>query len=102
MTTSLHELATCEQFQIEEYEAIAAEFVRKILGLNPEECFLSDESELDDFSLMGTTLDTGDMSWDEYIIARVRDEYGIELATTRINLVRLFTMIERSQNKTLN
>lgn len=102
MTTSHHELATCEQFQIKEYEAVAANFVRNILGLNPEECWLSDESDLDDFSLMGMALDTGELSWDKYIIARVYGDYGIELATPRINLVRLFSMIQRSQNKTLN
>ena len=102
MTTSHHELATCEQFQIEEYETIAADFVRNILGLNPEECWLSDESDLNDFSLIGSAFDTGELSWDEYIIAKVHGDYGIELATIRINLVRLFSMIERSQNKTLN
>ena len=102
MTTSHHELATCEQFQIEEFEALAADFVRNILGLNPAECFLSDESDMDDFSLVDSMLDTGDMSWDEYIIAKVHGDYGIELATTGISLVRLFGMIERSRNNTLH
>lgn len=102
MTTSLHELAACEQFQIEEYEAISADFVRNILVLYPEECFLSDESDLDDFSLMGRTLDTGELPWDQFVIARVFERYGVKLTTTRINLVTLFCMIERSQNKTLH
>ena len=102
MTTSLHELATCEQFQIEEYEAVAADFVRNIFGLNPAECWLSDESDLNDFSLMGTLLDTGELSWDEYIIARVLKRYGVALSTTRINLVRLFSRIEPAQRRILH
>lgn len=102
MTTSLPELAPCEQFQIEEYEAIAADFVRSILVLNPEECFLSDESDLDDFSLMGPTLDTGELPWDGFIIGRIFERYGVELATTRINLVALFALIEQKRHRMLN
>jgi hypothetical protein len=102
MTTSMHQLASCEQFQIEEYKSIANDFVRNILGLNPEECFLSDESDLDDFSLMGSTLDTGEMSWDEFVIAQISDHYGVQLKTSKVNLVSLFSMIEQSQNQTLH
>lgn len=102
MTTSLHELAPCEQFQIEEYEAIAADFLRNILVLNPEECFLSDESDLDDFSLMGRTLDTGELPWEGFIIGRIFERYGVELATTRINVVTLFSLIEQTRHKTLH
>lgn len=102
MTTSLHELVPCEQIQIEEYETISTDFVRLILGLSPEECFLSDESDLDDFSLMGTSLDIGELSWDEFVISKVRERYGIDLVTTRINLVTLFATIKQTRNKTLH
>jgi hypothetical protein len=86
----------CEQIQIDDFEKTAAGFLRDILGVKPHECFLSDDSDLDDFSLMGDSLDTGDLSWDQFVIDKIRAKYGISLKTTRINLVSLFNQIEQS------
>jgi hypothetical protein len=102
MATSRLGLTTSEQFQIEEFESIAAVFVRNILGLSPEDCFLSDESDLDDFCVIGSSLETGERSWDEHVIQRIHDEYGVELSTTRMNLVTLFAMIQQAQRKALH
>jgi hypothetical protein len=102
MTTTHHEFAICEQFQIEEYEAIAADFVQHILGLTPENCCLTDESDLDDFSLMSSTLDAEELSWDETIIKRIAERYGVELTTTRINFLALFAMIERARIRVIH
>lgn len=85
---------TCEQIQIEDFQETAMKFVRDILGLQPEHCFLSDESDLDEFSLMGDSLDTGNQSWDDFVIDKIQAKYGIALKTTRINLVTLFNQIE--------
>lgn len=85
----------CEQFQIEDFQETASNFMRDILSLRPEDCcFLSDESDLDEFSLMGDSLDTGNLSWDDFVINKIHAKYGIELKTTRINLVTLFHQIE--------
>ena len=86
----------CEQFQMATVGPIAKSFIRDILGLEPDECFLSDESDLDEFSLMGTSLDTGELSWDEYVINKIHTQYGVTLKTTRINLVTLFSQIEQT------
>jgi hypothetical protein len=88
----------CEQFQIATVDTIASAFLRDILGLHAEDCFLSDESDLDDFSLMAGSLDTGERSWDEYVIDKIHAQYGITLKTTRVNLVSLFYQIEQASN----
>jgi hypothetical protein len=87
---------TCEQFQIDDYQQTALKFMRDILGISPENCFLSDESDLDEFSLMGDELDTGNLSWDDFIINKIHAKYGIALTTTRVNLVTLFNQIEQA------
>lgn len=91
----LQTTGNCEQFQIEEFETTASKFMRSVLGLTPFEYSLSDESDLDDFSLMDSSLDTGNLSWDEYVLDKIQDEYGLTLASTRINLVALFCQIEQ-------
>jgi hypothetical protein len=92
----------CEQIQIDDFEKTASAFLRDILGIKPHECFLSDESDLDDFSLMGDSLDTGELSWDKYVIAKIQTQYGITLTTTRVNLVSLFDRIEQSSKVMLH
>lgn len=86
----------CEQFQIDDFQETASKFVRDILGLRPEECFLSDDSDLDEFSLMGDSLDTGNLTWDDFVINKIHAQYGISLNTTRINMVTLFNQIEQA------
>lgn len=86
----------CKQYQIDDFAKTAFVFLRDILGLKPHDCFLSDESDLDDFSLMGGSLDTGEVSWDQFIILRIQAKYGIALTTTRVNLVSLFNQIDRA------
>lgn len=87
----------CEKFQIEDFDSIASKFMRVVFGLTPFEFSLSDESDLDDFSMM-SSLDTGDLSWDQFVLDKIQAEYGITLATTRINLVTLFSQIEQASH----
>lgn len=91
----LQTTGNCEKFQIEDFETTASKFMRCILGLTPFEFSLSDESDLDDFSLMNSSLDTGKLSWDEFVLEKIQAEYGLTLASTRINLVALFYQIEQ-------
>lgn len=92
-------LVYCEDAQICEFQDTAIEFLGEVLGLPAEDClFLSDESDLDDFSSMqmpeGVPAAT---SWDSWVTGRVQAHYGITLTTTRINLVLLFHWIEREK-----
>lgn len=85
----------CDKFQIDDVADTASKFMRGILGLTRFEYALSDESDLDDFSMM-SSLNTGDLSWDQFVIDKIRADYGITLTTTRVNLVWLFNQIEQS------
>lgn len=100
--------AMCEQDQIAEFDSIAADFLRNVFHLEPASCCLSDDSELDDFAHMALPqeliqqtmpLNDGDVTWDDWVIARIRDCYGVELSTTRIYLVNLFNQIEQTRNQ---
>jgi hypothetical protein len=87
---------TCERFQIDEFQETASKFMRDILGLQPEYFSLSDESDLDEFSLIGNELDTGNLSWDDFVINKIHAKYGVALTSTRVNLVTLFNQIEQA------
>jgi len=89
----------CDDFLMNDVKDIASQFMRDVLGFLPGEFSLSDDSTLDDFSLM-SRLDTGELTWDEFVLNKVADTYGLTLSSTRINLVTLFTQIEQSTNVT--
>lgn len=87
----------CDRSKIEEFEETAAAFFQSVLGMPPDACmFISDESDLDDFAIAGLPDEAPEgVSWDQWVIAQIDKFYGISLATTRVNLVSLFSQIEQ-------
>lgn len=84
------------------YEELCAEFVREILEL--PWAMISDESRLSDFRSLGQGqhLDSAGFDdagaeayWDEKIVIRVCDRYGVESFPVDIKMVDLFARIDR-------
>lgn len=89
------------QDEIQNFEDVASTFFDRVLDLNFDECLITDESRLSDFtgcglpdSIEADTLNALYDAWDEWIIGAVREAYGLELNTTSILLIDLFEEIE--------
>jgi hypothetical protein len=87
---------------VDAYEELCAEFVHEILAL--PWAMISDESRLSDFRSLGQS-QRGDSTgvddaaaeayWDEKIVRRVCDRYGVESFSVDIKMVDLFARIDR-------
>lgn len=64
--------------KIGDYEDIAIDFFRKILGLNYHECFVSDMSSLADFDPAGQDISSDDFK--SKVVQAVYDAYGVEIS----------------------
>jgi len=94
-----------ETSNIEDYETVARKFLKDILDLDYDECFISDESWLSDFSSCGLPedFDSDGMSleklydaWDKCIVEKIKVAYGIELdISKKVGLVELFEQIRQ-------
>lgn len=103
------QITFAETSNIEDYEAIARKFLNDILDINYDECFISDESWLSDFSSCGLPEDfnSDGMSleelyneWDKYIVIKIKEAYGIELdMSKKVVLVELFEQIRQDSLK---
>jgi hypothetical protein len=90
---------------IEDYDTIARKFVKDMFDLNYDECFISDDSWLSDFSSCGMpdefdstnmTLDEVYTAWDQFIAEKIKAAYGIALDMTKpVVLVELFEQIRQ-------
>ena len=89
--------------KIEFLEETAVLFFSQILDLNYNECFVSDESTLSDFSSCGLPYSADDKDlpldklygqWDRYVINEINTIYGIQLSNTNINIVELLHRID--------
>jgi hypothetical protein len=99
-----------EQDQILQFESIAEKYLLDILGI--QVVMLSDLSDLSDFTFSGNMpedLLTEDMSleelyttWDEWVIGKTYDEYGITLLDTNISLIALCNRISEKQHARLH
>lgn len=79
-------------------------FFDAVLGLNFDSCFVSEESELSDFSFSGVgftvdrekgiPLSSRYKSWDQWIIRRLKEDFSVEISTTKINLRELFDLLD--------
>lgn len=101
----------CDTFQMDKFEQTAAAFVRDIFDRMPSGFWLSDESELDDFSFFGipdkdyaALLRSGKhhLSWDDWAIDKIARTYGVQLTTTKILLTELFRQIEAHRQRQLH
>ena len=94
------------QDRIDAYERTAREFMREILDINYDECLVTDESRLSDFSGCGIPDEIGEGltemralydAWDAWVVPVICTRYGLvtsELQTT-VRLVDLFEQIEQ-------
>jgi hypothetical protein len=76
-------------------------FFSTVLGLDPEDCFISEDSQLSDFSFrgrgytnhLGMPLSTLHTNWDQWILEQLSSQYGVEVSSTQITLPRLFHLL---------
>lgn len=85
--------------EIECYSELSEEFLQDILDLDLDECFISDESQLADFSGCGTPDDSDVDDWDTYILDKIDNHYGV-----RVNvgdyLITIFDQIVKAKAAT--
>jgi uncharacterized protein YcaQ len=91
------------QDHVELYENTARRFFREVLDTSFDDCLITDESWLSDFSSCGmpdeladTTLSLKELyaAWDVWVLNELRTRYGLEYTTTAIPLLRVFGDIE--------
>jgi hypothetical protein len=91
------------------YERTAREFLREILGLSYDECLITDESNLSDFSACGLpeelsgnagSLQELYQRWDKWVVPRVCERYGIASFATNIRMTALWARIEAARHST--
>lgn len=102
------EIQFAEDDVVEKFPEIAAEFLQ-ILGLAPDQVFISDESNLSDFSFAGpeelyTGKDAESLKfdeltslWDGWIIGEIERRFHVVLGSTEVPLCVLFRRIEESR-----
>ena len=92
---------------IEEYHEIACDFFETILNMDYEECLVTDESSLSDFSSCGlpdndkeyNSLEELYNDWKVFILSKINNTYNIELDNPHILLIHLFEIIKQSKIK---
>lgn len=85
--------------------ALVRSFFGRVLGIDAHDCFISEESELSDFSFRGEGYDCPEVNslsvlhndWDQWIITQLRVHYAVEVSSTKIPLMQLFQMLDSSQ-----
>lgn len=101
MTTK--EVTFASQDQVELYEATARRFFSEVLDMSSDECLVTDESHLSDFSSCGMpeAVASGAASlqdlyacWETWILGELRLRFGLEYPSTSVPLVVLFRDLE--------
>jgi hypothetical protein len=106
-------VVVADQERIDAYADTAREFFRNVLDIEFDECLVTDESRLSDFSSCGLPDQLGDeaqglkelyAAWDEWVTPVICERYG--LAVTEVSptllLVELFEKIEQQQTRQLH
>lgn len=82
------------------FQAVGAPFLRSILELDWDECILTAESRLSDFTgrampreLLPSTLDALCETWDQWVLERVQATYGLHLPDTSARLLDIFRQL---------
>ncbi len=96
------------QDTIELFEATAREFFRDILDQNFDECLVTDESYLSDWSSCGMPDAEADTAgslkdlyaaWDLWVLAEIKARFDLEYTTTALSLVQVFRDIESFKSR---
>ena len=91
------------QDHIELYEETARRFLREVLDLDADECLLTDESYLSDFSRCGMPDEVADRAeglmdlyaaWDIWVLGQLKSRYGLTYEKTAVPLLVLFRDLE--------
>ena len=91
------------QDHIELYEETARRFFREVLDMSSDECLITDESHLSDFSSCGMPDEVADKTdslkdlyaeWDTWVLGELRVRYGLEYTTTAVPLLTVFRDLE--------
>ncbi len=100
-----------EQHQILDAPDLAKEFFANVLALDYDECFVSDESCLSDFSSCGLpeslgndTTSLGELYtvWDQWIIPEIERRYDVRIESTTLTLVDLFNRIAIARTRSIH
>ena len=92
------------QDHIELYEEVARRFFREVLDMNSDECLITDESYLSDFSSCGMPDELADKTsclkelygvWDVWVLGELKSRFGLEYASTAMPLLVLFRNLEQ-------
>ena len=108
----MKKVVLADQDRIESYEDTAREFFRAVLEMNYDECVVTDESRLSDFSSYGLPDGLGDDAkelkelyavWDAWVVPVICARYGLAAndVSPTILLVELFESIEQQRKRPL-
>lgn len=98
-----------DQDIIDSMLSIARPFVEKIFGMDFDACLLTDDSMLSDFFPAGIgddpshaemTMEMLVKKWDQTMIDKIHDEFGVTLSKTTLRLIAIFPMIEARAKQT--
>ena len=102
------ELIPCEREEIPEFNEFAKMFFKDILCIDYDNVFLTDASTLSDFSLSGPipesllelelTAQELDARWNEWVLAHVKERYGMAPQSTEQTFVAIFSQLSAAQS----
>lgn len=97
-----------EQDVIVTMKPLLKDFMRRVLDLELNTCFVSDETTLSDFSLNGLaeagpddsrSLEQRMDAWDTLVLSKVESEYGVRPKSTADTLVVILAAIDRHRKQ---
>ena len=102
----MRKVTLAPQVRIDLFASTAQEFFRDVLDLDYDECLVTDESRLSDFSSCGlpepvadrtTSLSELYAAWDAWVVPSVCSRYGLVEVSPTVLLVDLFQQIEQQR-----
>lgn len=100
----MKDIELAPQDHVELYDDTARLFFRDVLDMDFDECLVTDESHLSDFSSCGMPDELADKTanlkelyaaWDVWVLGELRSRYGLDYPSTAVPLVALFRDIEQ-------
>ena len=88
------------------YEDTARAFFRELLDLSYDDCLVTDETHLSDFSSCGLPEDFAEppsglkalyAAWDKWILAEIKQRYNLDYATTAVPLLTVLHDVEAAK-----
>jgi hypothetical protein len=89
----LSRITVAPQDGVEQFEALAREFLPAMLGCDFDETIITDESSVSDFSGFCETREKYE-AWEQKVLQRIEDRFGVRPGSAGVKLVDLFRDIE--------